>query len=156
MVVTKQGRIGRSKPQNERAGENKHRRPLQESREEREAFGFSSLPHIVYAGWQVSSKEADEKKRRPDVLEAQRPEEVCKSDPIRHGLVPDLWPVNARKKHDRGRDHQAFGRSVEVAEVQRVGMICLPRGEEHGQCGYEGGQSTYSGCAKSHRRRLEQ
>ena len=31
-------------------------------------------------------------------------------------------------------------RSVEIPQVQRVGMICLPRREEHGQTGYQCGE----------------
>ena len=85
--------------------------------------------------------------------------------------LPDSGAVGAGDEHDCAGEDQTFcvncqcalfilwegsgctGRTVEVAEIEGMGMVCLPRGEEHGQardhCG-EGAcfcrSETHGGC----------
>jgi hypothetical protein len=44
--------------------------------------------------------------------------------------------------------------AVEVAEVQRVSVICLPCREEHRQARHESGEGAFLRVAKPHRGRL--
>lgn len=45
----------------------------------------------------------------------------------------DLGTVDAGENHEETPENQAFGRAINGAQVEDVGMIGFPGGEEHGK-----------------------
>lgn len=86
--------------------------------------------------------ESKQQNRTPEIEEAGLAQELFVTEERRKRRRPEGRAVVAREDHDERGDDQTFGGTIEIAEEQGVGVVCLPGREEHGQCGDERGEST--------------
>lgn len=74
----------------------------------------------------------------------------------REGFRPDLWAEVAGHADEGACKDESLCRTVEVAQIQRMGMVCLPSREEHGQHRDQRSKGANLGRAVSNSRRLEE
>lgn len=162
VVLTHEGRVGRVQPGADGERVDGHGDPLEEDGEDGESVAAAGLHHVEHAEGHVAEDERADDDEDPDVAdrvvadELVVAEEVPLADEIDDALGPDAGAVDARDGHDAAGDQYALGRAVEVAEVEGVGVVRLPGGEEHGEAGAESGEDAGFGGAQGHGGGLEQ
>lgn len=67
-----------------------------------------------------------------------------------NGKCPDVGSPDPRGYHDAASNKETLCRSVDDAEIERVGVIGLPCGKEHGKTGAQGSKDTHVRRAQAH------
>ena len=144
-----------AKPCHAAEPEDEHWSPFQEDGQDRQ-FGFSTrLDDVIDAGRKVSEEERGEEKRYPSLLDSEiqkffgqlRQEKGWQNRC--QWIGPDGRSKVSRSCHEEGSDEKTFGRAVEDAQIQRVGVVCLPGAEEHRQAWNHGCESAGFRCAET-------
>lgn len=106
----------------------------------------------------MAHHDPQESAQHPKVLEGKvRPNHVQRDrDQVRQPHGPHLQPKDARRQHEPNRNQNALGRAVQVAQVQRVRMVRLPRRQKHGHAGYKRDERGFARRPHAHARRLHQ
>lgn len=151
VVLAHERRVGRVQPGADGEGVDGHGDPFKEDGEDGESVATAGLDHVEHAEGHVTKDERADDDEDPDVAdrvvadELVVAEEVLFADKIDDALGPDAGAVDAREGHDAAGDQYALCRTVKIAEVERVGVVGLPGGEEHGEAGAESGKDARFG-----------
>lgn len=161
MVLLHERAVRREDPQTNGNGIYGHRSPLKKDRGDGEAVLASRLDDVVHAERDLGKNERADDEADPDVSEGGLTEEIGQAGQVLaqevvHGLSPDPRTINARHDHDQAGNEQAFGGTVDNAQVECVCMIGFPGREEHGEARTQRGEDTGVGGSQTHGGRLEQ
>lgn len=151
MVILEQVRVRRSKPSHGACDENDNGRPLVDGRGKRLVSGPPCSCDIDNAGWEMCDEEGEEDDGYPKLFQG-NVTNLCFVGwkEVNKRSRPNLWAEVARHAYEEASKYQSLCKqsvaahrymsmgtvctcgSVEIAKIQRVGMVCLPGGEEHG------------------------
>lgn len=167
VVVLEDEGIWRAEPGDGGSAENDDRCPLPEDWQDGEVLGAAGASNVDDAGGEVSDEECGKDQRDPEVSETHVTKPFSEAREVGdQGHGPDLGAKVPRHADEgAGKDETLCGgllhvlhtrvvertcRAIEVAEIERVGVVRLPGGEEHGQHWDEGSECTNVAAAITH------
>ena len=74
----------------------------------------------------MSHKENTENNRDPEISEGDGSEVFRVSDNVSDLVLPDLGSKVSRDKNAGAGEDKSFGRTIEVSEIKRVGVVSFP------------------------------
>lgn len=162
VVLGHQGRVWAIEPGATAEGENDDRGPLEEDRKKRFAARPAGVDDVDNAKRNVDEHGADEEVD-PDVLEggvAQvlfgQPKETEHVEVVGQSFGPDFRTVEPADRHEQAGDQNSLRWSVDVSEVEGMGVVGFPGREPHGQAGAHRSEDTGLRGAQTHSRSFEQ
>lgn len=160
VVVCHQGAVRREHPGSHSKRKDGHWRPFSKDRRYGKALLLPGQGDIVQAEGDVADQQGRDDQANPDISERRlakhlRQPRQAVAQSIGKRQSPDMRAPNPRGNHDATSNKQALGRAVDDAQIQCVGVVCLPGGKEHGQARAEGRKDASIRCSQTHGSRFE-
>lgn len=138
VVLLHQSAVWRENPGTSADSEDGHGRQLEEHREDWQVVLLAGANNVVDAKGDVCHSEEENEEANPDISERDFANKMgdalqMVSPDVRNRFRPDLRATDARYNHDAAGQQQALRWAIDVTKVERVCVICLPRGEPHWQ-----------------------
>lgn len=151
MVIHQDTRILASDPCDTRRGKRSNSHKLTSNLPHRQAAGSLHLNNIVDAERKVDKQESAAHDDDPEIIESRGGREDGGEEGEmggERGRV-DFGSVDAGKEHEKTPENEAFGRTVDRAKVENVGVVGFPGGEKHGEGREEGSEGADRGCTEA-------
>lgn len=146
-VLAQERRIRGEKPREYRDREYNNRRPLKEHGQNGEVLSPPSDCDIIDTRRQMCGQKREKNHGDPKIEEDPVPKKLRMAPVIRHAVFPDLRPIIPGRDHHRDGNEKTFRGTIEIPQIQRVGVVCFPCGKEHGQARDEGREGPQPGGA---------
>lgn len=161
VVVRHQRAVWRREPEANGRSKSNDSAPLHENGCNRKVVGVASFDDVVNAERNVGEDHGNNDQTNPDISERclanhamQTGQSVAKQ--VNDGLGPNLGTPDSGNNHHEASNEDTLSRAVDVAEIERMGVVGLPGREEHWQDWAEGSEDTSWRSAQAHGSRFQQ
>jgi len=155
VVLRSNGAVRGENPSSNRDSVNAHGNPLKEDRENRLSSRSAGLGNVENTEGDLCEDKGANDQADPNVLETGLTKELSEAgkavlDAISQRNSPDTRSPDSRDNHDRAGNENTLGRSVDIAEEERVRVVGLPGREEHRQARAESRDNTSRRGSQAH------